>query len=1246
MADVFLNIKYNDNGASVVVDKLVAELQKLEQRPVQVRIDTTPLREGTQELSKLTASFEKLKTTSVAFNNSLNGRTILQSFSDAEKNLTVYERRIENTRRQIQDLFIGTLAKKKLGLFDSSDESNIKSFDDKLKELKENFNVARESAKIARLDIERIGAQIDIGGAKKSILELAQELENLSKYGTTNVRHDEAVGRRVSAMLGLPTLPSSATTESPQSPRGAYSRYLDYSGLSSHFADEERRRMEEQKREQEKLLAEQKEKIEKTNAEIALGYHQTWRGIQQVVTGAINSLQSAYNAWKSTVEAPLNLTGVSSLVSMLESMEGSLLLNQISSNISRGFSRSLERYDILQTYPKIIESLGYSNEQAKSSMDRLYKSVLGLPTAFGDIVNSAQYFTLVLDDLDRATDLAIAANNAFVASGASSQQVTYGMRQLQYIMDGTQLRSTQWYSLIRSMPVALKEVGIALGYPDYSSFTADLIKNKIANEEFIDALIDVGLHSEKLGNVLESMKDRATAALTNVENAAMRMGETWLSTLDTVLERTGGKGIEENIKGVSSVIDHIAEVGAEWIETHGDEIQGLIDKFMSINWESVIPSFFEGLVNIADRALDNIDKWIDDIGSILEKVNTTINSLENSKLVKIVSGALSTLPSLAQFFAGVTNIRLGSALVSAGVASGGSLSGVLGTGSVASGLKAIGSVIASHPVIATISATLLGIYGIVAKWDPEEEKKEHDEFVKSEDTRLSTRDFIKEYSSIILSPSARTDEQIYRLNSLRDLIYSSTGGALNLPMLDIDSSIEDFNEAVRLAKEYYSREYFAPSTELGKTLQSRAMEDILAIEIPGAHESALNLYEEIMRLQEEYDRVTEKYAQRLSAIDERRARISALIEKLQKEGFEWQYKTSADYAGIYGGKDGKNGKFFSEQVKESFGGLFRNTLEDFGKIQAELTPQISELNQKMIDTISGYEGTEAEKSQLLEAWASILGGIDPNDPGSVSRLQTMITEGPSKLIETYLIPTIKSNEALNENRKLLQEAMLEALGLAGGEADAEEDEIFGEMAKDNKIVAIAKALQASLKDMNENYLPSIENGLIDFSNEVVKYIKEAMKRIDELEVVARPTINVLPRLRSPSGETAPAGSISRSTQQLERLVRQTQPFATGGFAPMGTDTIPAMLTPGEYVQRRAAVQYFGKSFMDRINALDLRGALRSIYTSFATPYATGGFVRSDNRSYRDNHATVNQVFNSSNASTGLRRVSRFVRALN
>ena len=54
--------------------------------------------------------------------------------------------------------------------------------------------------------------------------------------------------------------------------------------------------------------------------------------------------------------------------------------------------------------------------------------------------------------------------------------------------------------------------------------------------------------------------------------------------------------------------------------------------------------------------------------------------------------------------------------------------------------------------------------------------------------------------------------------------------------------------------------------------------------------------------------------------------------------------------------------------------------------------------------------------------------------------------------------------------------------------------------------------------------------------------------------------------------------------------------AKGGsvfYPKKGTDRIPAYLTPGEYVQNRKAVQYFGIDFMRQINHQNLLGALQS-----------------------------------------------------
>jgi hypothetical protein len=65
------------------------------------------------------------------------------------------------------------------------------------------------------------------------------------------------------------------------------------------------------------------------------------------------------------------------------------------------------------------------------------------------------------------------------------------------------------------------------------------------------------------------------------------------------------------------------------------------------------------------------------------------------------------------------------------------------------------------------------------------------------------------------------------------------------------------------------------------------------------------------------------------------------------------------------------------------------------------------------------------------------------------------------------------------------------------------------------------------------------------------------------------------------------------------------PYATGGTVPgSGTgDTVPAMLTPGEYVARRASVDYYGSGVF---SALNNRAIPRDLFSRFG--FAVGGLV--------------------------------------
>lgn len=90
-----------------------------------------------------------------------------------------------------------------------------------------------------------------------------------------------------------------------------------------------------------------------------------------------------------------------------------------------------------------------------------------------------------------------------------------------------------------------------------------------------------------------------------------------------------------------------------------------------------------------------------------------------------------------------------------------------------------------------------------------------------------------------------------------------------------------------------------------------------------------------------------------------------------------------------------------------------------------------------------------------------------------------------------------------------------------------------------------------------------------------------------------------------------ANELSKPGNILETFTRTLLPsleedkkgFSGGGMA-MGTDTVPAMLTPGEFVMSRGAVNTFGTDFMESINAAG--GGTNKPRTIGGVSYAAGG----------------------------------------
>ena len=90
---------------------------------------------------------------------------------------------------------------------------------------------------------------------------------------------------------------------------------------------------------------------------------------------------------------------------------------------------AVSRVDTLNQFPKVLQQMGASGEDANRSIARLSDGILGLPTTLGGVAGTAQRMFTILGDIDLATESTLALNNAFLASGASQADASRGVEQ-------------------------------------------------------------------------------------------------------------------------------------------------------------------------------------------------------------------------------------------------------------------------------------------------------------------------------------------------------------------------------------------------------------------------------------------------------------------------------------------------------------------------------------------------------------------------------------------------------------------------------------------------------------------------------------------------------------------------------------------------------------------------------------------------------------------------------------------------
>ena len=233
---------------------------------------------------------------------------------------------------------------------------------------------------------------------------------------------------------------------------------------------------------------------------------------------------------------------------------GQKAFDVIGNSIATNMDGAVKRFDTLKNYPKVMESLGFSAEKAGASIDALGKGITYLPTTLDKVASQTQHVVAVTGDLDKATKLTLALNNAMASGGQSAEQQASAINQWVQAMAKGKPDLQDWRALVQTAPAQMNQLAEAmLGAGKSQTDLYQAMQNgTVSIEEVNDAMIKL---SEEGADGITSWAEQAKSAgggiqmaMTNIKAGVQRNIANVIDSLDQALEKFGGiSGVLESV---------------------------------------------------------------------------------------------------------------------------------------------------------------------------------------------------------------------------------------------------------------------------------------------------------------------------------------------------------------------------------------------------------------------------------------------------------------------------------------------------------------------------------------------------------------------------------------------------------------------------------------------------------------------------------------------------------------------------
>ncbi|MBQ1296076.1 MAG: hypothetical protein IIY21_18660 [Clostridiales bacterium] len=872
---------------------------------------------------------------------------------------------------------------------------------------------------------------------------------------------------------------------------------------------------------------------------------------------------------------------------------------------TEGLGNAFQRADTMKNYDRALKALGLdvaktfsvAGKEAKTAKENLDDAVQGLPTSLDEIMAAQKVYAGATGEMVESTKTAIAANNTFLASGMGAREQRFLQKYLVAMASGAELTTVQWQSMARIAPLAMRAVSKELGYAsdEYAQFNKDVQNGTLSGKEFLKAFQKVGV-SGVVADAARAQTESWNGLFSNIRIAVTRMGANVLDTINQTFKKATGRTLLQRLlgwdaegkdlqDGIKSWINGISESVQNWIKANPDRIVEFFDNLKSIDFKGLLRGLAEGALEFA-RLVGAFAKWasnkdLSKLGRWMPRLNIIGNAL-------LVFGG---------FLKGTRHIW---ALLGAG---GKYLAGKLPKFGILDRIMALfGSKksIDEAKEIPTIANTFKSAFGAL-------------------------EGLIKAAGAITLV--AGTGFVAFKaaksiLSDLKDMVDLVNGGGWD--------NVGYVASGVIVGIGAFTEIFNAIGTALGpQGLLATAIAGAASFIVAGSFaadmwaikQGVIQIRDTITELDNVATEITNfKGIGTLSAgVKQRFADTIASINEI-KDMFVGKSGSKKDRGQVQAGLPtfGASSVTAITNIINTLKGLqkFASKLNDIAGITInqnasskveEIGKAITAMTKAMPNAMkngnTSYGHMSTNISTLTQAFKQMstmtkrinkLAGTDVN------------TSGFSAFVESI-------RTALEDFKSLSGELMLDI--------EVKLSPMFG-----SSVAAVKKNIQNAKKEIEKYKAPISYNIPVNITFSVSTNAWSAIAQIRE----ARARV-----------KHAKEGQMEQTYEAKGGLIYR----AHGGGVPWkrrGTDTVPAMLTPGEYVQNKRAVSAFGIDFMRKVNNLDMKGAMNELMHR-------AGHMANINRGAtitNNNYNNQKVVINNSNAGAGytFKTASRFVGA--